>query len=215
MDLIRRNFGLKVTSVVIAVALWFTFNYLSASQDVYTKTLDLNVSVRGVASGLIATTAVDRATVELSGIRADVDAVKSTDLDAFVDCSGKSAGAYSLNIAVVGRDADKVKAVDPPQAVVSIDRFAFRTVPVVARDATGGELANAVLAPSSIQVTGAQTAVAQVVAAEVSVPEPRSLPMGFAADMKPVPVDEHMQPVTGASALGVVSITGPPKQEPR
>jgi YbbR domain-containing protein len=101
--------------------------------------------------------------------------------------------------------------VDPPQAVVSIDRYAFRTVPVVARDMKGVRLGNAVVVPSSIEIAGGQSAVAQVVAAEVSVPEPRALPVGFAAEMKPVPVDDEMAPVSGVTALGVVSVDGPTK----
>lgn len=209
MDLIRRNFVLKATAVIVAVVLWYTFNYLSASQDTYTKTLELPVAVRDVGQGLVASAQADRATVELSGARSDLDTVTPAAFTAYVDCSGKSSGVYSLAVDVVGPDADKIKVIDPAQTVVTVDRYAFRTVPVIARDPSGLRLANAVLAPSTIQVAGAQSAVALVVAAEVSVPEPRALPVGFAADMKPVPVDAKLQPVNGAAALGVVSITGP------
>jgi hypothetical protein len=107
----------------------------------------------------------------------------------------------------VGQGADKVKTIEPAQAVVVLDHYAYRTVPVEARDAHGGPLTNAALMPATIQVAGPQSAVAEVVAAEVAVPEPGSLPAGFSAEMKPVPIDRRMETVSGVTALGVVRIT--------
>ena len=213
IDSVRRNFGLKVTAVVVSVVLWFTFNYFSTTHDAYSKTLELTLAVRGVGSGLYATTQAQRVTIELSGPRPDVDSVTPTDLAAYVDCSGKPGGVYALPVSVTGRDADKIKTVMPDQAVVTVDRYAFRTVPVIARDAQGRTLTNASVAPAAIQVAGGASAVAQVVAAEVSVPEPRALPAGFAAEMKPAAVDAQMQPVSGVNVLGVVRVTGPGQQE--
>lgn len=209
MDLIRRNFGLKVTAFAIAIALWFTFNYLTTTQDVYTKTLEVPVVIRGVASGLVAATTVDKTSVELGGSRSDLAAVTPADLVAYVDCGGRGAGAYDLTVAVAGPSADTIKAVEPSEAIVTVDRYAYRIVPVVARDETGAQLNNAVLAPRTIEVAGAQSAVAHVVAAEIEVPEPHALPVGFAAEMKPTPIDDRLAPVSGASAIGVVSITNP------
>jgi hypothetical protein len=103
----------------------------------------------------------------------------------------------------------------PDQAILVVDRYAYRTVPVIARDAQGRTLTNASLAPATIQVTGGATAVSRVAAAEVSVPEPGSLPVGFAAEMKPDPVDAKMQRVVGVNVLGVVRVTGPGQQGSR
>jgi hypothetical protein len=75
IDSIRRNFGLKATAVVIAVVLWFTFNYFSVIHAGYSKTLEVPLGVRGVASNLIASTPVQRVAIELSGARPDIDAV--------------------------------------------------------------------------------------------------------------------------------------------
>src|ERR1700730_11043007 len=209
IDSVRRNFGLKVTAVIVSVVLWFTFNYFSTTHDANSKTLELPLVVHGVSSGLVASTQVDHASVELAGPRADVDWVTPAAPASFVDCAGKQPGGYSLTVSVVGRDADKVKSVTPAQAVVVVDRYAFRSVPVVARDSEGGPLSNASIAPSTIQVAGGESAVAHVVAAAVSVPEPRALPAGFAAEMKPEPVDAKMQRVPGVTVLGVVRVTGP------
>jgi YbbR domain-containing protein len=214
IDSVRRNFGLKATAVVVSVVLWFTFNYFSTTRDAYSKTLELPLALHAVSAGLVAATPVDHVTIELTGPRPDIDSVSPADLVAFADCSGKQSGVYSLAVSIVGRDADKVKTVSPDYAVVRVDRFGYRTVPVIARDVEGGTLTNASVAPQTIQVAGGESAVSQVVAAEVSVPEPRSLPAGFAAEMKPDPVDVRMQRVAGVNVLGVVRVTGPGQQEP-
>lgn len=209
IDSVRRNFGIKATAVVVSVVLWFTFNYFGATHEGYTKTLDLPLGIRGIATGLVAEARVDRVSVELSGSRPDLESVAPADMDAYIDCSGKLPGEYSLPVNVVGRNADKMKVVKPGEAIVVIDRYAYRTVPVIARDAQGGPLANAVLTPPTISIAGGQSAVGAVVAAEISVPEPRALPVGFAAEMKPVPVDARMIPVAGVTSLGVVRVSGP------
>ena len=209
IDSVRRNFGLKVTAVVVSVALWFTLNYFGGSQDVFTKTLELPLAVHGLSAGLVATPQVDTVSVDLAGPRPDVEGANASDLAAYVDCSGRSSGVYSLAVNVVGRDADKIKVVTPDQAVVSVDRYAFRTVPVLARGAGGSLLANAVLSPATIEIAGGASVVARVVAVEVVVPEPGALPAGFSAVMKPDPIDGAMQPVRGVSVLGVVRVTAP------
>jgi YbbR domain-containing protein len=168
--------------------------------------------VHGVGPGLVAAPQTDRVTIELTGPRPDVESVTPGDLAAFVDCSGRTAGVFSLAVNVVGRDADKIKTVSPAQTVVVVDRYGYRMVPVLARGADGATLANAAVAPSTIEIAGGASAVAQVVAAEVTVPEPGALPAGFAAVMKPEPVDARMQRVAGVSVLGVVRVTGPQKE---
>lgn len=209
IDSVRRNFGLKVTAVVVSVALWFTLNYFGSSQDVFSKTLELPLAVRGLGAGFVAAPQVETVRIDLSGPRPDVESATVSDLSAFVDCSGRQTGVFSLAVNVVGRDADKVKVVTPDQAVVSIDRYAFRAVPVLARGAGGTLLANAVVAPSTIEVAGGASTVAKVVAVQVVVPEPGALPAGFAAVMKPDPIDGALQPVHGVSVLGVVRVTAP------
>jgi YbbR domain-containing protein len=209
IDSVRRNFGLKVTAVVVSVALWFTLNYFGGSQDVFTKTLELPLAVHGLSAGLVATPQIDTVSVDLAGPRPDVEGATASDLAAYVDCSGRQSGVYSLAVNVVGRDADKIKVVTPDQAVVLVDRYAFRSVPVLARGAGGSLLANAVLSPATIEIAGGASLVAKVVAVEVVVPEPGSLPAGFSAVMKPDAIDGAMQRVHGISVLGVVRVTAP------
>jgi len=210
IDSVRRNFGLKAGAVAIAVVLWFTFNYSSVAHLGYTKTVDVPLAMRGVGADLVTESDARLATIELSGPRADVDAVNAGNLSAFVDCSGKVPGVYSLAVNVIGQGADIVKKVTPAQAIVTVDRYAYRTVPVLARDSVGGPLTNAQIEPPLIQVAGGASVVAAVYAAEISVPEPHALPAGFSAEMTPVAVDKRLSPVTDVTAIGVVRITAMP-----
>src|ERR1700730_11890533 len=100
IDSVRRNFGLKVTAGVVSIVLWFTFNFFSTTHDAYSKTLELPLSVHGVSSGLVASTQIDRVSVELAGPRPDIDSVTPADLTSFVDCAGKQPGVYSVTINV-------------------------------------------------------------------------------------------------------------------
>ena len=213
IDSVRRNFGLKVTAVVVAVVLWFTFNLVGTSHNVFSKTLVLPVTVHGIASGLVAMPQTDHVTVVLEGPRPDVESETASDLAAYVDCANRAAGIVTLPVGVAGRDADKIMTVTPDQSVVVIDRYAYRAVPVAIRGADGGALADAIVAPAAIQVAGAASAVARVIAAEASVPETRALPAGFMAELKATPVDAHLQPVDGATAVGLVRVTSTATKE--
>ena len=209
---IKRNFGLKLTALLIALLLWFTFNYLGAAQSPYTKTIELPLGIHQVASGLVASVSAHTVSVELAGARTQLDALTPAGVDAFIDCTGKTAGTYSLTVNVVAPEGDKVKSVTPPHAIVVIDAYAYRKVPVVARESRGGPLPAARVEPDTITVAGAQSAVARVVAAEVTVPV-HAARQALAAEVKPVPMDGSLAPIAGlASEPPIVRVTIPARR---
>src|SRR5450755_1605706 len=116
LEAISRNFGLKTVAVVIGVILWFTFNYLTAGETKYSKTLVVPVSVQHVSSGLVASTNVRQVTIELSGSRTRLDGLAPDDFTAFVDGSGKAPGTYALEISLRGDGTDTIKSVTPASA---------------------------------------------------------------------------------------------------
>jgi YbbR domain-containing protein len=194
MDLIRRNFGLKVASLLIAIGLWFMFNYLSSSQA-FSTTLEVPLTLHGVGGGLVARSAVDTVKVELAGPRAVLEQLEPSDFAAFVDCTGKQPGVESLDVTVVGPERDKVRAVSPSTAIVSIDRFAYRSVPVIS---SGGEdLIATDIQPRSVMVSGGETILARVMAVRVSL-EGASTSKPVVVMLKPTPVDADFAPVSGA-----------------
>jgi YbbR domain-containing protein len=196
MDLIRRNFGLKVLAVVIAVGLWFAFNYLTASQT-YSTTLQIPVVLHGVAPGLVATTTTQDVTIQLSGPRSVLEKLAPSDFAAYLDCTGKEAGMLSLNIAVAGPESDKIRSVSPSAAIVVLDRYGYRTVPVIAAD-NGQSVIATNIEPKSVIVAGAETALAKVMAVRVSI-EDTTATKPVTVTIRPVPVDVNFVPVPGVS----------------
>lgn len=193
MDLIRRNFGLKVASLLIAIGLWFMFNYLSSSQA-YSTTLEVPLTLHGIGPSLVATSALTTVKVELAGPRSVVDGLEPADFAAFVDCTGKQPGVQSLDVTVIGPQGDKVRSVTPPSAIVSIDRFGYRTVPVVS---SGGEdLVATDITPRSVVVSGGETILSRVTAVRVSL-EGASTSKPVVVMLKPIPVDADFSPVNG------------------
>jgi len=209
--LIRRNFGLKVASVVIAIGLWFTFNYLTESQA-YSTTLELPLALHGVSAGLVAESNVQTVTVELAGPRSVLEKLVPEDFAAYVDCSGKDAGTQSLGISVDGPENDKIRSVSPATAVVVLDRFGYRTVPVVSSDADLGAVAMDI-EPKTVVITGGETALAHVVAARVSI-EGASASKPVTVTVKPVAVDADFAIVAGvAVAPPTVRVAIVPRRE--
>lgn len=196
MDLIRRNFGLKVSAVVIAIGLWFAFNYLTASQT-YSTTLEIPVVLHGVAPGLVATTNTQGVTIQLAGPRSVLEKLAPADFAAYLDCTGKEAGVLSLNIAVAGPESDKIRSVSPAAAIVVLDRYGYRTVPVISAD-NGQSVIVTSVEPKSVIVAGAETALAKVMAVRVSI-EDTTATKPVTVTVRPVPVDVNFLPVPGVS----------------
>lgn len=212
MDLIRRNLGLKLTALAIAVGLWFAFNYLTATET-YSTTLQVPLALRGVSAGLVAQSDVHDVTVELAGPRALLEKLAPSDFAAYVDASGKEAGTLSLNVAVAGPESDKIRSVSPSAAIVVLDRFSYRTVPVIASDSTQSAIASAIN-PPSVTVAGAESVLARVVAARAGI-ETASASKPLTIVVKPVAVDVDFAPVLGVTvAPPTVRVSLVPRKGP-
>jgi YbbR domain-containing protein len=210
MDWIKRNFGLRLIALAAAVVLWFTFNYESGSQA-YTKTLDVPLALHGVGSGLVAATLTQNVTVELTGTRAALDALVPDDFIAYVDCGGKRAGTVDLNVSVVGPQTDKPLSVSPATAIVVLERYEYRRVPVIP-DASESTATVVRVDPMTVVVAGGQTAVSRVFAAEVSVAT-AGVTKPVTVTLKAAPVDMRLNAVGDvAVAPANVKVTLAPRK---
>jgi YbbR domain-containing protein len=211
MDLIRRNFDLKLAAVVIAVVLWFTFNYLTSSQA-YSKTLEIPLALHNVAAGLVAQSGIEGVTVELTGPRSALERLVPGDFAAFIDCAGKSTGTLMLPVSVIGPESDKVRSVTPSAAIVVLDQFGYRRVPVVSSEGDQGSIATDIQ-PRSVTVAGGQTALSRVFAARVSIEDANATKL-VTVTLKPMPVDAHLTPVGGLTVTpSTVRVAIEPRKE--
>ncbi len=198
IDAFRRDLGLKFVAVVIAIVLWFTFNYSTTGETTYSKTLVLPVAVQHIAPGLVATVNVHEVTIELAGPRPKLDGLTPDDFTAFVDATGKGIGTYALEISTRGVATDSIRSITPGSAELILDHYGYRIVPVVVRDVAGSPDIQADLEPPTVTVAGATTAVASVVAVQttVALPGPNQ---STVIEVRPVPVDAQLTPVAGVT----------------
>jgi YbbR domain-containing protein len=196
MDWIRRNFDLKVIALVAAVVLWFIFNRLSASQA-STKTLEVPLAVHGVASGLVANVGIQQVAVEIAGTRSALEDVAPGDFVAYVDCSGKGAGTFGLPVTVVAAQNQRPVSVTPATAIVVLEVYAYRRVPVIA-DPSGAAAAVGEIDPATVVVAGGQSEVSRVFAAEASIPA-AAVTKPVSVTVKPIPVDTRLTAVQGVT----------------
>ncbi|HLJ83458.1 MAG TPA: hypothetical protein VKT51_04735 [Candidatus Eremiobacteraceae bacterium] len=198
IEAFRRDLGLKFAAVIIAIVLWFTFNYLTTGEATYSKTLVLPVAVQHIASGLVASVNVHQVTIELAGARPKLEGLTPDSFIAFVDAAGKGIGTYSVEISTRGPATDSIRSVTPGAAELILDRYGYRVVPVVVRDVEGSPDLQADLEPSTVTVAGAASAVASVVAAQttVALPGPHE---SAVMEVRPVAVDAQLTPVAGVT----------------
>ncbi len=195
--------------MLTAGILWFTFNYLSAA-PAYNKTLDVPLALRGVAAGLVGSSNVHQVTLELSGPRGQLEGLTPEAFNAFVDCAGK-AGTVALNVSVVGPGSEKIIAVKPSQAVVILDRYAYRRVPVIT-NASGATASMADMDPKTAIVAGGQSKVAQVYGVLVAL-DLASANKRVVMQLKGVAVDARFTPISGLTvAPANVRVTVVPRK---
>ncbi|HEY5094486.1 MAG TPA: CdaR family protein [Candidatus Eremiobacteraceae bacterium] len=196
LESISRNFGLKAAALLIGFILWFTFNYLTAGATTYSKTLVVPVTVQHVSSGLVAATTIRQVTIELSGARTKLDGLSPDDFTAFVDGTGKGPGTYALEISLRGAGTDSVKSITPSTATLVLDRYGYRRVPVVPQDTGAADGMRLEVVPTTVVVAGAQSTVAQVMAAEVTFAYPADK-KPVVMELRPVAVNNQLLPVPG------------------
>jgi YbbR domain-containing protein len=178
------------------VVLWLIFNRLSASQA-STKTLDVPLAVHGLASGLVANVSTQEVTVEISGARAALEDVNPQDFVAYVDCSGKGAGTFGVPVTVVSAQNQRPISVTPATAIVVLEVYAYRRVPVIA-DPSGAAAAVGEIDPATVVVAGGQSEVSRVFAAEATIPA-AAVTKPVSVTVKPVPVDTSLSAVAGVT----------------
>ena len=195
MNFVRHNFGLKATALGVAILLWLGFSHVTAPQATFSKTLELPLKVRGASAGYVANSRADTINVELGGPRARLDPLAPEQFVAWVDVARRGAGVYALPVKIDGPAADAVKSMAPGQVIVAVDRFAYRSVPVVPGQGAPVQLD---VLPKAVTVAGPESAVTHVLAATVSIP-PTELSESRSVDIKPIPVDSRLAPVSGVT----------------
>ncbi len=168
MDLLLRNWRLKVVAVGLAVGMWLAVVYASNPPAIRTVVIT-HVQVAHLAPGLVLLQrpgGTGGVSLEVAGLAANVNAGQQVqrELALSVDLAGISrAGVYRIPLRVRNTDHQVSVVSAPSQLTVTIDRRITATVTVhsvpAGRPPSGFTASVVEIVPASVRVSGAATLV--------------------------------------------------------
>jgi YbbR domain-containing protein len=200
VQIIRKNFGLKILSLALAIVGWAYFRY--AGNPVIAARFDQQLSVPIVAAnlqvGYIAHFNDKEAIVTVTS-RRGASAIKPDEIKAVLDLAGKGAGVYNVPIELVAPNV-AVQSLSPASVSLTIEKIEERSyslsVHYIGPQETQVVVSSAQLEPAQIVVQGPSDTLSQVSAVRVDVPVPQA-PVHVDEMVRPVVVDELGQELTG------------------
>ncbi len=127
----RRNFGLKILSLLIAIGLW---SFVNAGQRSAIESMQVPVSYRGLARGLvIVNRPVDFVKIQVMGPRTLLSLLDPERLTVKLDLASIGPGQASFKITPAMFDVPRqttVTSVSPSDVMLDVDRIVRRDVPV-------------------------------------------------------------------------------------
>jgi YbbR domain-containing protein len=200
VQIIRKNFGLKLLAFALAIVGWAYFRY--AGNPVIAARFDQQISVpiltANLPVGYIARYADKEALVSIAARRGET-AVKPDQIKAVLDLAGKEAGVYNVPVELVAPDV-VVQSLSPASVSLTIERIDERELPLAFHYLNSAAAATVVnsasLAPAQVQVRGPSDTLAEVSAVRVEIAVP-SQPQALDEMVRPIPVNAAGQEVTG------------------
>jgi hypothetical protein len=203
MELIRRNFALKLLSVALAIVGWAYFHFAANpvfATGPFDQQLSVPITAANLPLGYVAHFTDREAVVTISTKRGD-PAIKPDEIKAVLDLSGKDDGIYNIPVQLVAPNL-AVQSLSPASVTLNIERVEQRSFPIavhyVGSPPRGVVVNQSQIQPGTATVRAPTSALAQIsgVAVNVALPD------------EPKPLDEMIRPVavgaSGAEMSGVV-----------
>jgi hypothetical protein len=201
MDLLRRNFGLKLLAVALAIVGWAYFRF-ATNPLLATGQVDQQLSVPIVSvnlpSGYVAHFTDREALVTVATKRGE-PGIKPEEIKAVLDLSNKGDGIYNVPVQLVAPEV-AVQSLSPASVTLTIERLEDRAFPIVIHyvgSLSRGVVVNAVRVRPSVATVRAPTS-AQVSGVHIDVELP-SEPKTIDEMVRPLAVDASGSEITGAS----------------
>ncbi len=194
LNVFRRNFGLKVLSLSLAIAAWAYFRF--AANPViaahFDQQLSVPIAVTGLHTGNVARFTEKQALVTITTPR-DGSAVKPEEVRAVVNLQDRGPGVYNVPVEVVAENL-AIKALSPASINVSVEPLGERTIPVsityVGQQKNGIVANSPQISPQSVTVTGTATDLARIDSARIELPF-AGTPSRYDAMVRPALLDGH------------------------
>jgi YbbR domain-containing protein len=201
MQIIRKNFTLKVLAITLAIVGWAYVRF-ATNPVVATARFDQQISVPitsvNLTAGYVAHF-IDREAVVTVAPKRGEAAIKPDEIKAVLDLAGKGAGVYNVPVALVAPQI-VVQSLSPASVTLTIEKIETREFPLVVHyqdDRKNVVVAGTQLRPAVVTLQGATTALEQVAAvhADVTLPDQAHI------------VDEMVRPVPiNAAGLEVIGL---------
>lgn len=192
MQIIRKNFTLKLLAVVLAIVGWayirFASNPVVAAR--FNQQLSVPITTVNVPVGYAAHYTDTTASITITYKRG-VPPVKPNEVKAVLDLAGRGAGVYNVPVELVAPDV-AIESLSPASVTLTLEKIGQRTLPVVVHYLGSGHpgvvVSRSVVSPQSVAINGTSGPLSQVVAVRVDVTIPAA-PHVFDEMLRPRPVD--------------------------
>lgn len=169
---IRRNFGLKLLALFLAIVGWayFRFSSNTAFGAGFDQQLSVPIAAVNLPSGYIARFPDKTAVVTIEPKRGE-PAVKGDQIKAVLDLSNRSPGVYNVPLQIVSPSVE-VQSQNPSTVTLTIEKIDQKTFPVAMH--YGGSASVVVthfsVTPASVTVNGPTSDLSQVATVRVDMP---------------------------------------------
>jgi len=198
--IIRKNFGLKILSLALAIVGWayFRFEANPAFASRFDQQISVPIAAENLPIGYIAHF-TDKDAVVTVAMKRGEPAINPNEVKAVLDLSNKGIGVYNVPVQLVAPNI-VVQSLSPASVSLSIERLEDRDFPL-SMHYTGNASSEIVVndvqqQPSAVTVHGPTSLLSQVSAVVLEVPLAQS-PSAFDAMVRPVPVNSLGQEVAG------------------
>ncbi len=200
MQIIRKNFTLKLLSLTLAIVGWayirFANNPVIAAH--FNQELTVPITAVNVPIGYAARYTESTATITIAWKRG-APPVSAQNVKAVLDLAGRGAGVYNVPVELVAPDV-AIQSLSPASVTLTLERIGQRIIPVVVNyigdRQPGIVVSHDLLTPETVSVNGTSGPLSQVVEVRADVPMPAS-PKTFDEMVRPIPVDASGHEVEG------------------
>jgi len=201
VQIIRKNFGLKVLSITLAIVGWAYIRYASnpiVAAARFDQQMSVPIAAVNLPVGYIAHFTDKEAVVTVATKHGEAP-IKPDEIKAVLDLSNKGAGIYNVPIQLVAPDV-VVQSLSPSSVTLSIERIDQRSFSVETHYVGTGTgivvKSNPVMKPSEVTVSGPSSLLSQVADVRVDVPMPGT-PKSLDAMIRPVAVNSLGAEIAG------------------
>ncbi|PZR59131.1 MAG: hypothetical protein DLM50_01680 [Candidatus Meridianibacter frigidus] len=193
MQILRKNFALKILSVVLALGGWSYFRF--ANNPLITARFDQQLSVPitviHLPVGYVAKYLDKEALVSIAAPKRGAPPLKPDDVKAVLDLGNRTVGVYNVPVELVAPNA-VVQSLSPASVTLTVEKVEQRTFPLAVHYNETGNRAivtsESNFSPTTVQVRGSSGDLSHVAAVLLNVLLPAT-PSKFDAMVHPIAVD--------------------------